>query len=284
MKLFKRIFITVMSAIMLFSACLGLTACGTTTKLELQVEVYDYSEEEVKEFTITVELYSHLAPKTVKAVVDAVKNGYYDNAVFYSIQNYNSQIMVGDYKVNEDGEIVFNEKLPTIDGEFERNGVVGSNLTNVKGSIGIWRSWYASDEEYRTSSDARDSGSLNWYMPTVKLSGYDKYFCVFATIDMENETNADAFQMILDATKADTFDQYMVYYTGEYDAEKGAEEDYGLTAHIVKYADYDEALIDDLFVAEDAQLVKYNAHYIKVSEPEQGSKNVGAKIVKATIK
>ena len=288
MKLLKKVFIAFMCVVSLFSATLGLTACSDVRTLELQIQVYDYKNEETKDVVLTVDLYRHLAEKTVDSVIAAAKDGYYDNAVFYKSEGQNNQIMLGDYKVDADNKIVANTILPVIKGEFERNGVVGSDLANKKGAVGLWRSWYASDTTYASSSDARDTGSANWYMPTKEIASYNGWFCLFGLIDLDNLDNKNALDLIIAAFDSSAQrDDYMVYYTGDYNEEADYLTNYGLTQNIVALADYNEMIEDgeikDLFTAEGNQLRKYNS--VKISVPEiSASGVVGAKVVKAIVK
>ena len=285
MKLFKKIFTSFLVVAMLVTFCTGLTACKDIRTLELQLKVYDYSAEEMKDATLTIELYRHLAEQTVDSVIEAVEDGFYDGAVFYKMDGQSNQIMLGDYKVDENNKIVRNDVRPTIKGEFDKNGVVGSDLTNKKGAVGLWRSWYAADTSYNFSSDARDSGSATWYLPTKEIAGYDGWMCVFGQIDLEDAGNKSAFELIEKAF-SNEFDQYAAYFTGEYDQTK-SDEDYGLEFNLDTYADYNEKSendqIEDIFVAEGKQLVKYNAQTFKVAEVEDTGV-VAAKVVKAIIK
>ena len=125
-------------------------------------------------------------------------------------------------------------------------------------------------------------------IPTREKTAYDGWFCAFATIDLEDQANEEAFELIQAAMESSYFDQYVVYYTGEYDAEKDETEDFGLTFNIATYADYNEmeehGQIEDLFTAKGQQLVKYNKQTIKVSETANNTNEIGAKIVKVTVK
>lgn len=281
-KLFK-IAVNFIAVALMTVATFGLAACEDIKKLELSLNLYNYTdnafyaENDVK---FSVDLYRHLAPKTVDAVLEHVKNGYYNGAIFYE---QNGIIMVGDLKIDENGNVVQNligGKLPSeIYGEFESNGTTGSNLVNSKGSIGIWRSYYANDTDtYKTSSNARDSGRATWYIPTSEKSDYNGYFCIFAQYDTEDAANAKAIEAITAIfANADYYTEYVIYYTGEYNAEK-PDENYGLEFHAVKKDDFDEDT--EVFEAEGQQLVCFNKKTVKIPNVVGGTVSAEIKSVK----
>lgn len=275
MKKLSKIFVNLFAVLMLTVACFGAVGCTEKiTNLNVKVQVYNAEETQTQEVTLKVKLYGHLAENTVKSILDRISDGYYDGAVFYKTEDRSNQIMLGEI-VEKDGEIALNQKeAPAIKGEFNRAGVVGSNLKNEKGAIGLWRSWYEKDS-YSTSDDAMHSGEATWYMPTSSISNYDGWFCVFAMLDMEDQDTADAFELIISALAEDN-EEYELYYTGEYDSEK-ADQDYGLTANIVESYQFDE---EDYFEPEGAQLVKYERRTITVPVHEGV---VSAKILSITV-
>ncbi|MBR0189179.1 MAG: peptidylprolyl isomerase [Clostridia bacterium] len=281
-KLFK-IAVNFMAVALMAVATFGFAACEDIKKLELSLNLYNYTdnafyaENDVK---FSVDLYRHLAPKTVDAVLEHVKNGYYNGAIFYE---QNGIIMVGDLKIDENGNVVQNligGKLPSeIYGEFESNGTTGSDLVNKKGSIGIWRSYYANDTDtYKTSSNARNSGRATWYIPTSEKSDYNGYFCIFAQYDTEDTANAKAIEAITAIfANADYYTEYVIYYTGEYNAEK-PDENYGLEFHAVKKDDFDEDT--EVFEAEGQQLVCFNKKTVKIPNVVGGTVSAEIKSVK----
>jgi hypothetical protein len=257
MKRIKKLFVNLIAMVMLVASCLSLTACKDIRTLELSVQVYDYKASASKTVTLTVDLYAHLAPKTVDAIEKYVNEGYYDGAIFYQLEGYSSQLMLGDL-VEKDGEIAQNAIKPQLPGEFVRGGTVGSNLTSVKGSIGLWRDWFAYDGNYKTNN-ALDSGRATWYIPTdtTEIKDYADWFCVFAQIDLEDEENANALTLIADAygSSADV-KKYEVYYTGEYDAEK-VDENNGLKFNCELEVLFNEDDVKNLFKAEGAEYQSY---------------------------
>ena len=286
MKRLKKIFINLVVVVMLVAACFSFAGCKDVREMELTVSVYNNETDKVEEVTLTVELYGHLAKQTVDAIEGYINDGYYDGAFFYTFSDssYSKQLMLGDLKY-VDGQIVQNTIKPELEkAEFTRGGTKGSNLVSEKGTIGLWRTWYDSDDAFRTNSNALTSGRATWYMPTSTISSYEDWFCVFAKIDFEEEGNEDAFNTIIDGCNLSFADytEYVIYYTGEYDEAK-ADENHGLTFHCVEKEDYDEDEIDDLFTAEGEQYVCYNATKIKVpvvlTTNEPAVKIVSAKMV-----
>jgi cyclophilin family peptidyl-prolyl cis-trans isomerase len=281
MKKFKKLLINVIACIMTATCVFSLTACvEDIRKLEIKIETYNYEANgAVETHTMNIDLYRHLAPKTVDAIVNYVnEEGYYNDAIFYKMKNYGSQIMFGDL-VYRSG-IKANEVKPTLPGEFTYGGTVGSNLTNKKGSIGLWRSWYEADGGYSDNRNATDSGRATMFMPTSTLSSYNDYFCVFGQFDAEATENAKTLET-LEAIFASSsnYEEYVIYYTGEYDATK-ADSNYGLTFNCVSVEDYKEVDTDTVFKAEGAQLVCYNATNVYIP---MANGVIGARIISANI-
>ncbi len=281
MKRLKKLFVSIVALAMLVCACFSLTACADIKTVEITVSVVDTSTSTLQDKTLKVDLYRHLAPKTVDKMVEYINAGYYNDAVFYHIEN---KVLMGDLAY-ENGKFVQKEIKPAIYGEFDRNGTVGSNLLNKEGSIGLWRTWTA-DTAHTTNTSAFDSGRATWFMPTTDITNYNDYFCVFAQINLEDETNKATWEAISDLFSSETtYEKYTIYYTGSYDAEK-VNENYGLTFNCVPSADFNADEIDNLFVAEGEQLVAYNKTEIRAPffTTSSGTKLLGAKITKAIVK
>lgn len=269
MKGIRKLFVNVLAVLMLVFSTFTMTACADVVTLEVTLQVYNFTESrfyEEDEVKLTIDLQRHLAPKTVDAITQYASEGYYDNTVFYLMEGYTTQIMIGQYKMDGD-KLVKNDIKPQIDGEFEYGMTKGSNLKNDEGYIGLWRSWYAQDDgayKYK-SSNGMDSGSSNIYIPLDVIAEYDGYFCVFGTIDYSitaNDTGVNAVGSVLGSN----YTTYVIYYTGEYDASK-PEEDYGLTFNYItadEYGNLTQEEKDEIFVAEGDQYVEYNEHRIRI--------------------
>ena len=192
MKRFKRIIVNIMALLLVVVSCAGLTACNKDIRtMTLTISVYNYDEDAPKFETVklTVDLYGHLAPKTVDAINEYVNDGYYNNTAIYKLTDGSFGFMVGDIKIEND-ELKPNAVKPEIKGEFEKGGTVGSNLVAKKGSIGLFRSWYAEyDKTYSVNDFAMHSGRATWFMPTAdsEISSYTGWFCIFAQFDLEDE-------------------------------------------------------------------------------------------------
>lgn len=287
MQRLKKLFVNAIAVMLMLSACLGLSACqADIRKIELDIRVYNYEEEgQFENVTLTVALYRHLAPKTVDAILGYVKDGYYDNTVFYKFTDskYDDQIMIGDIVV-KDGEIDNNAIKPQLPGEFEKGGTIGSNLINVEGAVGLWRTWYDwNNETYKLSGDSMKTGRATWYMPTSTISSYNDYFCIFALIDLQNENNSEAWELIQAALTENT-EEYTVYYTGEYNAnDADANDGHGLTFNCETSAAFEEKE-ESLNVFETQgsnQLTCYNKYEIAIPEVDGVC---AATIVSAKIK
>ena len=284
MKRLNKIFTSIVAFIMLFTMCFSLTGCIEDIKrVELTIAVYDYENNKMydqSDVTLTIDLYRHLAPNTVDAIMSYVEDGYYNNTIFYKMQGRDSQLMIGDLKLN--GEVIEQNAIkPTINGEFEKGGTQGSNLVSKKGSIGLWRTWNAYDGSYTTSTST-DTGRATWYIPTETISSYDTWFCIFAQINLEDESNSQSITAITDAFGSNGYyEEYEIYYTGDYNSEK-ANENYGLTFNMVEKDNFIESNIPDLFEAEGAEYVCYNHYTVKIPVTEAGGA-IAAKIVSAKL-
>ena len=239
MKKVLKTLVNLFAVAFLAITALSFTACKDIKTVEVKLSVYNYETSAFEDQTLTVDLYRHLAPKTVDNVLSAIKDGYYENALIYKFSNLSSQLMVGDLKA--DGEnIVKQADRDMVEGEFSHNGLNGSNLVNKKGYIGLWRTYTAVGGSYTKSDKGMNSGTAVWYMPTTSLSSYNGYFAVFAKFDTENANNAAAFSAITAIFSGSYYESYDIFYTvGENDAK---------TLRIIKSADLEE---DDLYDEEN---------------------------------
>ena len=268
MKRFLKVLVNLLAVIMLATTCMGLVGCyEDIRRVELTVQVYNYDASgyyDQEETKLTVKFFRHLAPKTVDTMLSYIKDGYYDNAIFYTPKSELNRVMMGDLAMNDDGEIVQKEIMPTIEGEFKHGGTIGSNLGVINGNIGLWRTWKASDGTYKTSADAH-TGRATWFIPTKELSGYQDWFCMFAVIDVNDQANAITWDRIKDACMKDAnTEEYTVYYTGTYDKNSG--ENNGLTFNCERKDNVNLSSVKDLFSAKDDQYVCYNSYNILVSQ------------------
>ncbi len=276
MKSLKKIFINVIALAMLLVATFSFSACAKEEIITLQIKIgaYDTTASTMfaEDLTLTVDLYRHLAPKTVDKIVEYVKdaNGnYYKDAIFYTDDN-NKTIMVGDLKLSESN--IIQTIKPEIYGEFKANGTIGSNLKNIKGAVGLYRSTFDSDKSLSTSSDSRDSGRATWYIPTESISSNDGFTCIFGKINFESQTNKTTFEVI-EAILDDSnyYENHVIYYTGEYD-ENDTEGNHGLEFHCVAKTVWNEGYDStkkqfngqDVFFAEGQQLKSYNFRTVRL--------------------
>ena len=282
MNKLKKIIFAVISLVMTFVCAFGFVGCSgeDITDVEVKISVYDFSESNFENHSLNIELYGHLAPKTVSQIKKLVKEGYYNNAVFYVMDKYSDQIMLGDLMYDADsGEnegFYLNQTKPTLNGEFKYGGTTGSNLKNKEGSIGLWRTWAAQDSSYNSGSSGMNTGSATWFMPTKALTTYDDYFCVFAQYDVNNSDNKETMTILKELfSNTSRYKEFVIYYTGDYD---------NLTFNCVKAENFVEDEILDLFKAEEdsAEFVCYNHYTIKVPMTSDG--RVAASIVSTKIK
>lgn len=283
MKKISKIFVNLIAGIMLVLSCFSLVGCADIVTLEVKLSVYDYDEEvwyDEDDITMTIDLYRHLAPTTVDTILSYVNDNYYDNLVFYTMPyaGYNA-IMVGDYKMQGNTLVKLAQKPALEDAEFEHGMTKGSNLVNARGSVGLWRTWFAQDasgNQYR-ATNGMDTGRATWFLPTTAVTNYDGYFCVFGQMDMDDEANATALSAIEQALKNEANgEDYVVYYTdGENYTADNAVENNGLTFNYKTDDDFESAYgktptvktLEDngIFVPENDQYICYEYHTVRIA-------------------
>jgi len=215
----KRFLNFLMIAVLAVVFVLPATACGEKiSKLNITLAIYDVEEEKTEDVTLSFDLYDNLAPDAISAVKTWVKDGYYNGLVFYKQSKYinqstDSQIMYGGYKL-VDGALTKNSQKLLENAEFEKNGTIGSNLTNVKGAIGLWRDW-AGDSNYKNSGYGKTNSTL--YVPTTSLtSAYDGYFCLLGKYSTSNDL-AIIEQIVELMSDDDHYTKYTCYYEANED-------------------------------------------------------------------
>ncbi len=289
MKRFIKFICTAMVAVLSLGACLTLVACEDIKTLSVKVSVYDTSAKANVEKEIEIDLYRHLAPDTVDAIVSYVEQGYYNDLLFYksaASEKHPNQVMIGDYIFSEGAVKEYTQDyVKAIEGEFEKAGVSGSNLSNVKGSVGLWRTWENGDTYKQNGGNAYNSGKATMFIPTQNITGYDGYFCVFGQIDLEDEDNSDAFSAITGILEdSSLYTTYVSYYVGK-DVEN-------LTFVLESKEDYDKKIADgdleeaDIFAPKDDQSYTLaKREFIMPVATIDGVENViTAKVVSISVK
>lgn len=289
MKRFIKTLCLMLSIAMLSVTALSLAACEDIKKVEITVSVYDISNSKQVEKTFTVDFYRHLADDTTDAILSYVKEGYYDGLPFYKFASANtSQIMLGDIKLDGNAVKLHDaDYVKNIDGEFNAAGVVGSDLKNVEGSLGLWRTWFESGAYNKNSDAAFNSGRATLYMPTSEITGYDGYFCVFGKIDLEDTDTKEAFALIKAVlANSDYYTSYTVYYTGEYGISGETLEYHCEPTEDYKEKTEDETFANNVFKAKGEQFVCFNSKEICVPIATVGGieNSITAKIVSAKVK
>ena len=256
MKRFIKKIVNIVAVIMICVFCFSFVACGEDLKrIEVTFSIYNASEDTVEDKTLTIDLYRHLAPKTVDYILENINNGYYEGTVPYFIGSATNSIMLGDLKFNN-GLFEQNTFVKTIEGEFDIGGTTGSNLKSKAGSIGIWRTWGANEQQ--TSSNSAHTGRATWYIPTEEMTGLMGNFCVFAQFDLTDEDNSETYSLIKTyLTDSSLTQSFAIYYTGEYNSDNDVKNN-GLEFHCLTLEDY-ENMSDksDVFEPEGEQYICY---------------------------
>ncbi|MBO5927500.1 MAG: hypothetical protein J6Q32_01430 [Clostridia bacterium] len=298
MKSFVKKFFSIFAVMLMAICCFSFTACADIKKIEVNFSVYNFVEEELEERTFTIKLYRHLAPKTVDSIIENVANkSYYNGVTAYILSNieredssegYASQIMLGDliFDVEKQTYVQNPISVDFVHGEFEANGVKGSDLKNIVGSVGLWRT--KSVNETYTNNKSANTGKATMYMPTETLSSRNGYFCVFGTFDTSKESVSDSWDLIRTSINISEYrTNYVVYYTGEYNADDSVLNN-GLTFNCVTETEYNQMSASEkekIFKPEGEEYACYFPSTIRASfYEENGVKKPAVTIKSITIK
>ncbi len=272
MKRITKIFVNILAVLMIALSCSLFVACEDIKVLEVKVNVYNTTEQKMEEKTLEIDLYRHLAPNTVDTIISYVNEGYYNDTFFYVNADFASQLMIGELKFDNTNKTLVqnldaNGALKnSINGEFANNNVVGSNLKNVEGSIGLWRDWTAGGN-YNISDDTRNSGRATWYMPTADLSStYDGWFCVFGQFNMDTSSESYKTYNSIKTLLNDSayYENYVIYYTKDGDS---------LKYNCVTETDFASVDSESVFKAEGAELKRYNKTTVRVPLVDKNNKS-----------
>ena len=219
----KKLFTAIIVAVMLAVCVMPFTACDKIVKLNFEIEYLKINEEdeglnETVTETLTFDIYEHLAPKAVSAIREQIKNGKFENVVFYREQEDPAKLNVGGYKL-VDGNYVARENLYIADAEFEKNGTIGSELKVEYGSICLWREF--EDGNYNVNSPDVQKTVDTFFMPTADNSDYDGWFCVLGKT--EDTEMLSALSLLL--SNSEYYTTYFFFNDGEADVQM-SEEDY----------------------------------------------------------
>ena len=150
-------------ALVLSMLLLILCSCGGKRTYTAKIEVENYG-------TITLELYSDVAPETVKNFVNLAKSGFYDGLTFHRIKD-GFVIQGGDPLGNGTGGNT-DEKgnRITIKGEFSANGFENT-LSHKRGVISMAR-----------SGNSYDSASSQFFIMHKDATYLDGNYAAFGQV------------------------------------------------------------------------------------------------------
>lgn len=262
----KKFFIAFLTLIVATVSAFSFTACEKIGKLEFVISVYDVDEAKMVDKTLTYNLHYSLAPNATAKIKELVKEGYFNDCVFYKQSTSNgistsSQLFFGGLN-RKNGKITQNDPIAIADADFANNGTYGTNLTNSVGYIGLWRTWNVK-QSYSTSGFQNSYSTM--YMPTSSISSYDDYFCVFA----EYSTSDDLalIQSIADLLGTDDYvTEYVCYYTADdelkFNKDTGALESGTPVWNITTSELYNEGKPVDVYENDD--YTQYNEYTVTV--------------------
>lgn len=184
----KRLLLAVMSFVMMFS----LTACSSgflSEKDMLQVDKdpvatftleYDLNDGDGKRVVeLEYVLRYNKAPSTVANFVNLANDKYYDGKIIHYASTAQdtddlSYIIGGQYKLDEEGDILNDRKNYSIKGEFEANKWENNDLKHTLGSLVM-------DREMGSGA-AFDTASSAFYFVLNENNSRDRNYCVFGEI------------------------------------------------------------------------------------------------------
>lgn len=215
----KKLFLKIIAAAFAVVTVFAFAGCSKTSRLEITLNLYDADSETTVERTLSFDLYGNLAPKAVAAVKELINDGYFADCVFYkqnkdngTTANMSNLVFFGGLKRTGD-TVTRNEKVAIPDADFTKNGTTGSNLTNSKGYLGLWRTWYSA-KNYNNSGFENSYSTI--YAPTTSISGFNNNFCVFAKYsDADDLDVLDEIIAILG--ESDYVTEYTCWYTANTD-------------------------------------------------------------------
>ncbi len=255
----KKIFTAFLTLIMLVVCCFSLTACKKKDFVEVEFEFTVGAETVIINYT----LYGHLAPESVKQFKELVNNDYYDGAVMYSSSVLSTGArLLGKYKFDTNGNLVMNEEVATIKGEFAKGGTLGSDLKANKGNLCVFRWW---DIEAGFDNSGFDTGSLgNIIIPTnggfEDVQNNSTTVAVFGVID---EGSVKSLDKIIsgneNAWKSENKDTFHVFYY---------EEDGALKLVILNNEDYQAKVKDGVYTISENNGTKETVEIFNPSEYE----------------
>ena len=217
----KKFLVTILSMLMLVVASLSLVGCADIKTAKITFVSYQGSLTNSQELVVEVDLYRHLAPKTVDHIISVAKSGYYNDAILYKLgTDATSQIMVGEYlysSLSADKFVKNDREKSYVKGEFTKAGVTGNNLTSDKYSVGLWRIFnenanYGGSAEKLDVDSVYNSGSATLFMPTADMQ-YTNYFAIFARINKE-ESKQNFDKIVTAMEVADNYVSYTKFWTG----------------------------------------------------------------------
>ncbi len=185
--------LTVICAVSL-CACNGeVEGSSKIQRMNMEIEFLNENGEVSDTQTVQIKLYLNYAPKTCEHFMTLCEQGYYDNTVISNVKT--AYIEFGGYTY-ADNKLVKNEKeCPTVDGEFEKNGVVidkNKGLKIANGALVLKRPFDTADGKSQYNNG---KGEIAIVFNGTNVYN-DGYFCAFGMLDgddgKEEETSASA--------------------------------------------------------------------------------------------
>ncbi|MGN0819660.1 MAG: peptidylprolyl isomerase [Christensenellaceae bacterium] len=203
MKKFTKIALSLMLTLILAAslcACQEVDGSSKIQRMNMEVEFLDENGEVTDTQTVQIKLYLNYAPKTCRHFMDLCEKGYYDNTVISNVKN--AYIEFGGYTY-ADGGLKKNEKeCPTVEGEFEKNGVVVDNNKGLSISNGalVLKRPFDTDDGVSQYDNGKGEIAIVFNGTNVYNKGY---FCAFGMLDGDDGSAEESSDSTDDSAAVD---------------------------------------------------------------------------------
>ncbi len=197
---------------------LSLTACTYIKDGYVWQDVtltFNYQDENGEEQTLdsTLSLTVNITPKTSERVLSLIKNGFYNDTAVV-IDSEFLYLELGSFTVSDGEYKDIIDSMPTIDGEFRKNGIIGTYKARAGSIVMLRNEDNHEDGDYKSYNTATYKFAILLHDDSIDGTSYS----VFGKIDDESlETLAD----IVDNEKDGKDGKLHYRYLGDRDETNG---------------------------------------------------------------
>ena len=176
----KKLLLKLATISLITILALGTMACTYRAEGSVIQEVtFKVSCQDKEDINVTAKLYKTFAPKTCDAILDNIKDGFYNDSAVV-VDKFANYLVLGSFDYTDSKYV---EKIytgSTVKGEFKANGRE-SKLTAAAGSLVLLR-----EPDTGKGKAKYDSGKASIAILLEESNEIsNEYFCVFGKIDSE---------------------------------------------------------------------------------------------------